>query len=180
MKKGFTLIELLIVIAIIGVLSVAIIAVVKPNVSNIATQQQVKEAFYPEPTGYLVDSANVLSSTTKETLTQELSAFDQIAQVAVVTVKTTEPLDIEQYAIKLAEKWKVGYKGLDNGVILIVAVDDRKLRIEVGRGLEGGFTDLRAKEIIDQIIVPYFKQGKLDEGIDAGVKAIQQQIRYAK
>ena len=178
-NKGFTLVELLVVIAIIGVLSVAIIAVVKPNIPNTATQQ-VKEAFYPEPTGYLVDSANVLSSKTKETLTQELSAFDQIAQVAVVTVKTTEPLDIEQYSIKLAEKWKVGYKGLDNGVILVVATDDRKLRIEVGRGLEGGFTDLRAKEIIDQVIVPYFKQGKLDEGVDAGVKAIQQQIRTAK
>ena len=180
MRKGFTLIELLVVIAIIGVLGIAVIAVIKPSIPNTGTIQQVKEAFYPEPTGYLVDSANILSSKTKETLTQELSAFDQIAQVAVVTVKTTEPLDIEQYAIKLAEKWKVGYKGLDNGVILIVAVDDRKLRIEVGRGLEGGFTDLRAKEIIDQIIVPYFKQGKLDEGIDAGVKAIQQQIRTAK
>lgn len=141
------------------------------RISNISKQ----EVFYPEPTNYLVDNAEVLKDDSG--ITKSLKEFDQIAQIAVVTVKTTKPLGIEQYAIKLAEKWKVGYKGLDNGVILLIVTEDRKLRIEVGRGLEGVLTDIEAKIIIDEVIVPYLKESKWDEGVKAGIEAIKQQIR---
>lgn len=176
MKTGFTLIELLVIIAIIGVLGVVTMAVVRTGVPSTATQQ-VKEAFYPEPTGYVVDSANVLSAETKEAFEKDLTTFDKTGQIAVVIVKTTNPLDIEQYSIKLAEKWKVGYKGLDNGVIFVIATEDRKLRIEVGRGLEGQFTDIEAKHIIDDVIVPFLKKGDWEGGVKAGIESIKEEVR---
>ena len=176
MNKGFTVFELLAVIAI-GITAVfAVGAIISANKSYTpATTQRENWVFYPEPTNYLVDSAEVLIG--DEGIKLSLEEFDQIAQIAVVTVKTTQPLTIEEYAIKLAEKWKVGYKGLDNGAILLIAVEDRKLRIEVGRGLEGSLTDIEAKAIIDDVIVPYLKEDKWDEGVRAGVEAIKQEIR---
>ena len=90
------------------------------------------------------------------------------AEIVVVTVRTTAPLTLEGYAVELFQKWGIGKRGTDNGVLLLVASDDRKVRIEVGYGLEGAITDLQSKLIIEDIIVPYFKKGSFDGGIAAG------------
>lgn len=91
------------------------------------------------------------------------------AQIAVLIVPTTQPEDIEQFGIRVAESWKLGRKGVDDGAILIVAKDDRRVRIEVGYGLEGALPDITAKRIISEIITPHFRQGDFDGGIEAGV-----------
>ncbi len=130
----------------------------------------------PEPTGYVVDTIGLLKPTTVSTITQLCKDLDSVAQVAVCVVNSTQPNDIEGYSIKLAEKWKVGYKGKDNGVILLLAKGDRKVRIEVGRGLEDKLTDAKAGQIINNIIIPYFKQGDWDGGILAGVQAIKKEV----
>ncbi len=91
------------------------------------------------------------------------------SQIAVLIVPTTQPEDIEQFGIRVAESWKLGRKGVDDGAILIVAKDDRRVRIEVGYGLEGALPDITAKRIISEIITPHFRQGDFDGGIEAGV-----------
>ena len=94
------------------------------------------------------------------------------SQVVVLLLPSTEPESIEQFGIRLFDTWKVGRKGIDDGVILIVAKEDRRLRIEVGYGLEGALNDATAKRIIDEIMTPKFKTGGLPGGITAGVDAI--------
>src|ERR1019366_3413833 len=91
------------------------------------------------------------------------------SQVAVLIVPTTEPESIEQYSIRVAEAWKIGRKKIDDGALLLVAKNDRKLRIEVGYGLEGALNDATAKRIIDEIITPRFRSGDFAGGISAGV-----------
>jgi uncharacterized protein len=90
-------------------------------------------------------------------------------QIAVLVVPTTQPEEIEQYGIRVAEAWKAGRKNVDDGAILLVAKDDRRVRIEVGRGLEGALPDAIANRIIDESITPRFKSGDFDGGIEAGV-----------
>jgi len=104
-------------------------------------------------------------------LEQKLAAFEarKGSQIAVLIVPTTNPESIEQYSIRVAEQWKLGRKGVDDGALLVVAKDDRKLRIEVGYGLEGALPDVVAKRIIADTIVPRFKVGDFYGGIDAGV-----------
>ena len=93
-------------------------------------------------------------------------------QIVVVTFPSLEGESLEDFSIRLAEAWKIGQKGKDNGVILLVFKNDRKVRIEVGYGLEGVLTDATSKLIIENEIAPRFKQGKFDEGIEAAVQAI--------
>jgi uncharacterized protein len=104
-------------------------------------------------------------------LEQKLAAFEarKGSQIAVLIVPTTNPEAIEQYSIRVAEQWKLGRKGVDDGALLVVAKDDRTLRIEVGYGLEGALPDVVAKRIIADTIVPRFKVGDFYGGIDAGV-----------
>jgi uncharacterized protein len=125
----------------------------------------------PPLTGRVVDQTATLSSDQTASLEQELKAFEDRkgSQVAVLIVPTTEPETIEQYSIRVAEKWKIGRKKVDDGAILVVAKNDRKLRIEVGYGLEGALTDLTSKRIIDEEIVPKFRSGDFAGGISAGV-----------
>lgn len=116
------------------------------------------------------------------TLTQEqVSALDQRlrsfeaqkgSQIAVLLLPTTAPETIEQYAIRVAEQWKIGRSGTDDGVILIVAKDDRAVRIEVGYGLEGALPDVIANRITDQVIVPRFREGDFHGGISAALDRI--------
>jgi len=94
------------------------------------------------------------------------------SQVAVLIVPSTAPDTIEQYALRVAEQWKPGRKNVDDGALLVVAKDDRTLRIEVGYGLEGALTDSACKRIISEIIVPRFRQGDFHGGIAAGVDRI--------
>lgn len=99
------------------------------------------------------------------------------SEVAVLVVKSTKPETIEQYSIRVVEKWKLGREGVDDGALLLVAIDDRAVRIEVGRGLEGDLPDAKANRIIDEQIIPFFKAGEPAAGVSAGVNAISAVIK---
>jgi uncharacterized protein len=122
----------------------------------------------------VVDQTGTLSSDTVASLTQTLKDFEtrKGSQIAVLIVPTTAPETIEQYSIRVAEAWKVGRKKVDDGAILLIAKNDRKLRIEVGYGLEGALTDVTAQRIIDEVITPKFKSGDFAGGISAGIDRI--------
>jgi uncharacterized protein len=94
------------------------------------------------------------------------------SQIAVLIVPSTQPEEIEQYGIRVADLWKLGRKGVDDGAILIVAKNDRRMRIEVGRGLEGALPDAIANRIIAETVAPHFKAGDFDGGVEAGVNQI--------
>src|SRR3984885_13872214 len=132
----------------------------------------------PPLTGRVVDKTATLSSSDVASLDQTLKNLElrKGSQIAVLIVPTTEPEAIEQYSIRVAEAWKIGRKKVDDGALLVVAKDDRKLRIEVGYGLEGALTDATARRIIDEIITPEFRGGDFAGGISAGV---DQMIRVA-
>jgi uncharacterized protein len=119
----------------------------------------------------VTDLTGTLQPDQAAALDAKLRAFEQAkgSQVAVLIVPTTQPEAIEQYAIRVADAWRLGRKGIDDGAILIVARDDRKLRIEVGRGLEGALPDATANRIIDEVIVPQLRAGDYYGGITAGV-----------
>lgn len=129
-------------------------------------------------TARVTDTTGTLSAQERATLEQTLTAFEarKGSQIAVLLVPTTQPETIEQFSIRVAEAWKVGRKNVDDGALLIVARDDRTLRIEVGYGLEGALTDLASRRIIDEIIVPRFKQGDISGGISAGVDSMMRVI----
>jgi uncharacterized protein len=128
----------------------------------------------PPLTARVTDQTGTLTPPQRAALEERLAAFEarKGAQIAVVIVPTTEPEGIEQFGIRLGEKAKVGRKGVDDGAILIVALKDRALRIEVGYGLEGALPDAVTKRIIETDIVPRFKQNDYFGGIDAGVTRI--------
>jgi uncharacterized protein len=128
----------------------------------------------PPLTGPVVDQTGTLSSDDIAALTQKLRDFEarKGSQIAVLIVPTTAPEEIEQYSIRVAEAWKIGRKKIDDGAILLVAKNDRKLRIEVGYGLEGALTDVTSQRIIDEIITPKFRSGDFAGGISAGVDRI--------
>lgn len=128
----------------------------------------------PKLAARVTDLTGTLGAGQKDALEQKLAAFEarKGAQVAVLVLPSTQPESIEQFGIRLLDTWKIGRKGVDDGVILIVARDDRRLRIEVGYGLEGRLNDATAKRIISETITPRFKAGDLPGGIDAGVDAI--------
>jgi uncharacterized protein len=121
--------------------------------------------------GRVVDQTGTLSSGDIASLTETLKSLEarKGSQVAVLIVPTTEPETIEQYSIRVAEAWKIGRKKIDDGALLVVAKNDRHLRIEVGYGLEGSLTDATTKRIIDEDITPKFKAGDFAGGITAGV-----------
>ena len=128
----------------------------------------------PPLTGRVVDTSATLSSSDIAALDRILKDFEarKGSQVAVLIVPTTQPETIEQYSLRVAEAWKIGRKKIDDGAILVVVKDDRKLRIEVGYGLEGALTDATAKRIIDEIITPKFRSGDFAGGISDGVNRI--------
>ena len=128
----------------------------------------------PPLTGRVTDQTATLTAEQKAALEQTLQAFEtrKGSQVAVLMVSTTAPEMIEQYALRVAEQWKLGRKKVDDGAILVVAKTDRALRIEVGYGLEGALNDATSKRIVSEIITPRFKQGDFHGGIAAGVDQI--------
>ncbi|MCX6004655.1 MAG: TPM domain-containing protein [Chloroflexi bacterium] len=139
----------------------------------------VKAQNFPDYQGFVNDYANLLSMQSKTQLEAQLTQLekDTTAEVAVVTVKSLEGDYIEDYAVKLFEKWKIGKKDKNNGVLFLVALDDRKMRIEVGYGLEPVITDGRAGRIRDEDVIPRFKQNDYEGGIVAGVNSIEKYIR---
>jgi len=125
----------------------------------------------PPLTSPVTDTAGILAPDQSAALDAKLRAFEQGkgSQVAVLIVPTTQPEEIEQYAIRVAEAWQLGRGGVDDGALLLVAVQDRRVRIEVGYGLEGVLPDATANRIIDEVIVPAFRGGDYYGGISAGV-----------
>lgn len=128
----------------------------------------------PPLSGRITDQTATLTAEQKAALEQTLQAFEtrKGSQLAVLIVPTTAPETIEQYALRVAEQWKLGRKKVDDGAILVVAKTDRALRIEVGYGLEGALNDATSKRIISEIITPRFKQDDFNGGITAGVDQI--------
>jgi uncharacterized protein len=126
------------------------------------------------PVARVADLTGTLSAAQVAALEGRLAELEarKGAQVAVLVVPTTAPEEIEQYALRVAEAWRLGRKGVDDGALLLVAKDDRRLRIEVGYGLEGALPDATARRIVDEVIVPRFRDGDWYGGIDAGVARI--------
>ncbi len=131
---------------------------------------------FPELTGSVVDSANILSDATRQDLDAKLRAYDDSSgnQLVVVTVQSLDGYPIEYWGYQLGRHWGIGDKDKSTGALLIVDVGEHKLRIEVGYGLEGTLTDALSDDIIRNAIAPRFKQGDFDGGVNAGVDAILQ------
>lgn len=140
-----------------------------------AMQLNAAEPVYPSaPDGYIYDGAQMISAADKERLTRFFIELQSktTAQIAVVTVASTQPEPIEMYAVELFKRWGIGQKGKDNGILFLIARDDRDMRIEVGYGLEGALPDSICKNIIDNIVVPEFKRSNFSGGIFSGASAI--------
>lgn len=129
------------------------------------------EVAVPALSARVTDLTGTLTAQQAGALEQKLAALEarKGSQIAVLLLPTTKPEEIEQYSIRVAEAWKIGRKGTDDGVILIVAKEDRRLRIEVGYGLEGAIPDAVGKRIISEVITPRFKAGDFNGGVSAGV-----------
>jgi uncharacterized protein len=134
---------------------------------------------FPQLSGRVVDAADILPPADEAALTQKLAALEQASsrQLVVATVPSLEGYPIEDYGYQLGRKWGIGQKGANNGMILLVAPNDRKVRIEVGYGLEPIMTDALSGEIISSQILPAFKRGDYPGGINAGADAIIAQLQ---
>ena len=128
----------------------------------------------PYLTGRVTDNAGILSDSMRRSLTKRLKAHEGRTgnQIAVLTLPTLKGESIEEYAVEVFEEWKLGQKGKDNGILVIVVPNDRRMRIEVGYGLEGTLTDSMAGSIIRNAMAPRFKKGNFDGGVQAGIKNI--------
>ena len=128
----------------------------------------------PPLTGHVIDQTGTLTAEQKAALEQTLTDFEarKGSQLAVLMVASSAPEEIEQYALRVAEQWKLGRKKVDDGAILVVAKNDRAMRIEVGYGLEGALNDLTSKRIISETILPRFKSQDFYGGITAGVEQV--------
>ena len=132
------------------------------------------EIAIPELESRVIDQVGLLTSTQRQQLEQQLAGFEKSkgSQIAILIVSTTKPETIDQYSFRVAEAWQLGRKDIDDGLLLLVAVQDRSMRIEVGYGLEGAIPDAIAKRVIAEIITPHFKQEQYYQGIVAGVQRL--------
>ncbi len=131
-------------------------------------------AAVPKLKGRVNDYAGILDASQEAQIEGALASFESqtTTQIALLTVKSLDGDSVEQYSMRVAEQWKIGQKGKDNGVILLVAPNDRQVRIEVGYGLEGALTDLESSRIIRHVIIPAFKTGNYYAGIVGGLDGI--------
>jgi len=134
---------------------------------------------FPPLTGRVVDAAHLLQPDQIQGLTAKLAAFEQSTkqQLVVATIPDLQGYDIDDYGYQLGRAWGIGQKGVNNGVVLIVAPKEHRMRIEVGYGLEGVLTDALSSRIIRQVITPYFKAGDMPSGINAGADEIMRVIQ---
>jgi uncharacterized protein len=123
-----------------------------------------------------MDQAGIISAPVEQSIDDRLRSLWQNggSQIAVLTVRSLQGVTIEEASIKVVEQWKLGTAKADNGVLLLISVEDRSLRIEVGQGLEGSLTDAYARRIVDNVITPNFRDGRFEDGIIAGLNAIVQ------
>ncbi len=133
----------------------------------------------PKLRGRVNDYAGMLSPSTERQLETALAEFERTdsTQIVVLTIPSLEGDSLEEFSMRVAERWKIGQKGLDNGAILLISKNDRMIRIEVGYGLEGKLTDLMAGRIIRDVITPRFRAGQFDQGVIEGVQAMIQVVR---
>ncbi|MGW8159339.1 MAG: TPM domain-containing protein [Desulfoprunum sp.] len=133
----------------------------------------------PPLEGRVNDYAAMLAPATVDQLERSLAAFEQeqSTQIVVLTVASLSGDSLEDFSLRVAESWKIGRKGLDNGALLLIARDDRKIRIEVGYGLEGRLTDLAAGRIIRDVITPQFRNGSFDQGVINGVTVMMAAVK---
>jgi uncharacterized protein len=133
----------------------------------------------PPLRGRVNDLANLIHPSTEQQLEAVLTRLEQTdsTQVVVLTISSLEGDSLEDFSIRVVDHWKIGQKDIDNGVLLLVSKNDRKIRIEVGYGLEGKLTDLMSGRIIRNVMVPQFKMGRFDQGIINGVTAIVGVVR---
>ena len=133
----------------------------------------------PALTGRVMDQANVLSPADRAALEQKLAALEAQAgpQIVLLLVASTTPEDITSYAQRVADSWKIGRRAVGDGLLVVVARDDRKLRIEVAKALEGAVPDLAARQIIDRAITPAFKRGDYAGGLNAGVDSLMARLK---
>ncbi len=139
-----------------------------------ARQPASAELAVPYLTGRVNDTAGMLSATARAKLDQELAAFEKRTghQLAILTIDSLQGEPLDDYSMRVAETWKLGRKGKDDGVLFLIAKNDHKMRIEVGYGLEPQLTDAQAGRILDRIVRPRFQAGDFDAGVEAGTKAI--------
>src|SRR5437867_12855714 len=125
----------------------------------------------PKLTARVTDLTNTLSASERQALEGKLADWEQRTgnQLVVLIIPSTKPEPIEAYSIRVAEAWKIGRKGQDNGALFVIAKDDRKMRIEVGYGLEGVLTDAMSRRIIADDVAPLFRQNRFAAGINVGV-----------
>ncbi len=144
-----------------------VLAVVSPDHAAYARK-------IPPLKGYVNDYADMISGPARSKLETELRAFERTdsTQLVILTVPSLEGETIEEFSIKVAEAWKIGRKGRDNGIIFLVAAREKRIRIEVGRGLEGRLTDLTAGRIIDLVVKPRFKRGDFSGGFTVGASVL--------
>ena len=141
-------------------------------------QVALAEVAVPPLTAHVTDLTNTLDSSQIQSLDTQLAEFEKTkgSQLAVLILPSTQPETIEQYSLRVVEQWKLGRKKIDDGALLIIAKVDRKMRIEVGYGLEGALNDATAKRIIAEVITPPFKQGDFAGGITEGLQAMMQVV----
>jgi uncharacterized protein len=133
----------------------------------------------PALSAHVIDQANALDATQRQALDDKLSAFERErgTQLVVLIVPTTQPEDIAAYAQRVGDTWKIGRRDIGDGLLLVVALGDRRVRIEVAKALEGAVPDLAASRIIEGAIVPAFKRGDVHAGLDAGVEQLMARVR---
>jgi len=130
----------------------------------------------PKLTGPVVDRAGMITRSARRKISQSLQQLKKQGgtQIAVLTLNDLAGISIEQASIQVVDQWKLGDEKSDNGILLLISKKDRKMRIEVGQGVEGDLTDAYSKRIIDETMVPLFRSGKVDEGVLLGVYQIAQ------
>jgi uncharacterized protein len=176
MKKGFTLIEILVVVAAVAILSMIVIQLATYTPTNsqaTQTSTAIEGQVIPPPTDWIVDESGVLTPETIASVKTKLAGYatDGIhGELGVLLVKKLNGLSIEEYGIRVGESWKVGKYGQDNGVILIIATEDRKVRIETGSASK--ITDAEADSLLQTYIVPSLKKNDWNGAVVAGVDAI--------
>jgi len=129
------------------------------------------EGKIPEPTNYIVDQAGVIDDKVESKLNEELKNFDK-GEISLLTIKSIQPESIEQFGIDLADKWKVGKKGEDNGVILIFVTEDKRVRLELGKGTEALITDSQAGEILDKYVIHAKEDGDWTAAAENSIHSI--------
>lgn len=148
-------------------LAIAIaVAIALPGIADIATP--------PTPNHYVTDESGALSATARSSLENELRAYEAATghQVIVWIGKTTGGVPLETWTTQTADRWKIGHRGHDDGAILFLFMDDRKIRIEVGYGLESSLTDAQAHQIIEDDVTPHMRSGNVDAAVSSGVAAM--------